>query len=463
MSNIHFIPEEEVFDKYTIINNKSYSEHLTSFLKSKHENGYVLNLNAEWGAGKTTFLKCWYNQLRKEHPVVYFDAWKSDFTKDPMLALMDAFHQQLISELSTNQKLLHSFLSKGSHFIKSALPSLLVGYLKNKGGMNSEDSLLTSASETFDISEGDLSDALKDTMKAMLNQKKRVDGVDDFKGVLVELSEVYTAANPKSSLPVFVLIDELDRCRPTYAIEVIECVKHFFNTKNFIFILATDTNQLQHSIKSIYGSNFDSLTYLSRFFNNSATLPAPNKKEYIEMTIKSYLINEELHEKVLDLIDSILEWHLISSLREIQKTINIVDIAISQSKSYSLISLILFSLLKRRYPNHYEELMNVNINPYYGKFRTNDINKLSGKYTKIMLTKHTSVSVEEIFHIVASGSWRNHTPKHIDEYQFMKLDGLAKDQAISALIIESLTLTNQDVATMEEHFKLIEFAGFFQS
>ncbi|ROR57445.1 KAP-like P-loop domain-containing protein [Vibrio crassostreae] len=462
MSNIHFISPDERFEKYEIINNQPYAEHLTQFLKSKAENGYVLNLNAEWGAGKTTFFQCWYNELKENHPVVYFDAWKSDFTKDPMLALMDAFHEQLISPLNQNKELIEKFFSKGSHFVKTALPSLLVGYLKNKGGMDGEDSLLTSASDEFGIPENDLSDALKDTMKAMLNQKNRVEGIEEFKDVLVQLSEDYIEVHPNQSSPVFVLIDELDRCRPTYAIEVIECVKHFFNTKNFIFVLATDTNQLQHSIKSIYGAKFDSLTYLSRFFDNSATLPAPNRKKYIEAAVKKHLNGKDLHPQVPAFIDTVFEWHETRSLREIQKTINVIDIAMSQEKSYRIIILIVLTLLKRCYPENYKTLKNNNLNPYSSRHGTSHENKIKGKHSRFELTNHTKESAEAILHVVASGLWRNKTPTSLDTYLDQKIEGQRIDEVASALLKESLTNQDSIEANMAEHFSLIEFAGFFQ-
>lgn len=462
MPNIHFVSPNERFEHYEIINNQSYAEHLTQFLVSKAKNGYVLNLNAEWGAGKTTFLQCWYNELQGSHPVVYFDAWKSDFTKDPMLALMDAFYQQLISPLSKNKKLVEEFFSKGSHFVKAALPSLFVGYIKSKGGMDGEDSLLTSASEEFGIAESDLTDSLKDTMKAMLTQKKRVEGVEEFKNALVQLSNDYINVHQHIKKPVFVLIDELDRCRPTYAIETIECVKHFFNTENFIFVLATDTNQLQHSIKSIYGSNFDSLTYLSRFFDNSATLPAPNRKAFIETVTTSYLKDRNLHPKVLDFIDAIFKWHGTRSLREIQKIINVIDVAKTQGKSYRIIVLVVLSLLKRCYPEHYDDLKNNGSNPYVSRLGSRSPKDIRGRHTVFELTAHNKESAEIVLYIAAGGGWSRQTPQAFDIYRQHKAEGMQLDEVSSALIKESLTDPYLSEANMEEHFSLIEFAGFFQ-
>ncbi|MDH5906347.1 KAP family NTPase [Vibrio splendidus] len=462
MSNIHFVSPDERFEKYKIINNQPYAEHLTQFLKSKAENGYVLNLNAEWGAGKTTFLQCWYNELKENHPVVYFDAWKSDFTKDPMLALMDAFHQQLISPLSANKKLVEQFLSKGSHFLKAALPSLFLGYVKHKGGMSSDDSFLESASEEFGIPEENLSDALKDTMKAMLTQKSRVEGIEEFKGALIDLNEAYVKVFPEREGPVFVLIDELDRCRPTYAVEVIECVKHFFNTKNFIFVLATDTNQLQHSIKSIYGSKFDSLTYLSRFFDNSATLPTPNRKAFIKALVTRYLKDKSCPPKVLDLINAIFEFHDTRSLREIQKVVNVIDVAKSQNKSYSIIVLIVLSLLKRCHPEYYKGLSTKRVNPYTSRHGSQSAANIQGVHTTFELTEQTNVSVDAILHVTVNGGWVNRQVKPFDTYASHKVEGMRIDEVSSALIKESLTDQDLSKANLSDHFSLIEFAGFFQ-
>jgi len=463
MTRTLVVSQEEVFDKYQVINNKPYAAHLTQFLLSKANEGYVFNLNAEWGAGKTTFLKCWFNELNQNHPVVYVDAWKSDFTKDPMLALMDAFHQQLISPLSENQELIKQFVTKGSYFIKTALPSLIVGYLKNKGGMDDDASLLTSPSEEFEITEDNLGDALKETMKAMLTQSKRVEGIEEFKDVLIELSDKYVEVYDKKNKPVFILIDELDRCRPTYAIELIECVKHFFNTKNFIFVLATDTNQLQHSIKSVYGANFDSLTYLSRFFDNSATLPTPNKEKFINVHANRLVKEHELHPKVLEFISTAFEWHDINSLREIQKVLGVIDIAQSQSKSYRIIVLILLSLLKHCFPEHFRNLKSHNKNPYVGRFGSREEDDIKGKPVRFKYTQVSEERAELVMHIALEKHWQTWTPQSFDEYSGESLNGQSFDYAACALINESLINKSLEQANYKEHVSLVDFAGYFNN
>ncbi|EGQ8086477.1 hypothetical protein XM75_c21041 [Vibrio vulnificus] len=126
------VPKEETFDNYKLIDRKPFANYLIAFLNTKAEEGYVINLNAEWGAGKTTFLQCWYNELSKEHPTIYFDAWRSDFSKDAMLALIDCFHAQLANPITDNQELIKSLFDKGSYFIRKSIPSLLIGLLSLK-------------------------------------------------------------------------------------------------------------------------------------------------------------------------------------------------------------------------------------------------------------------------------------------------------------------------------------------
>ena len=81
--------------------------------------------------------------------------------------------------------------------------------------------------------------------------------------------------------PIVIFVDELDRCRPTYSIEILEVIKHFFETKGCVFLVATDTEALQHSIRSVYGDRFDAETYLKRFFGRKIRLPEVSILEYL--------------------------------------------------------------------------------------------------------------------------------------------------------------------------------------
>lgn len=458
MSLKNLVPETETFEQYTLINRKPYSKYLTQFLIDNHHQGYVINLNAEWGAGKTTFLHCWYNELKKNHPVIYFDAWKSDFTHDSMLALMHALQEQLASPLSDNKSLINSYYEKGSVFVKSVAPHLLLGYMKHKVGKDINESLLDELSNELNIEPGDMSDALKETMKSVFAQKKRVEGIEEFKSSLIALKDDYLKVHEgKKKAPVFVLIDELDRCRPTYAIEVIECIKHFFNTKEFVFILATDTNQLQHSIKSIYGQNFEALHYLSRFFNNTVTLPAPETLKFVQTQLAGVALSSEYKEKVYSLICSIFEWHGIDSLREIKKILAVANLANSQKKAYNLLLLILLSTLNRYFPEQYSNYKRVQQRPYASRHNNQSEQPIRGQHIRFPLTTQQKVLLENILYRVLLFQPTDRFYEHLAN---SKPENSELDHVTDALIREALVNVDNERAGIDEHLKLIEFAGY---
>lgn len=79
-----------------------------------------------------------------------------------------------------------------------------------------------------------------------------------------------------------VFIDELDRCKPSYAVRVLERVKHYFNHENITFVFSVNTNELQHTIRKYYGEGFDGSRYLDRFFDLRVMLPLPDLKMYYQ-------------------------------------------------------------------------------------------------------------------------------------------------------------------------------------
>jgi len=71
-----------------------------------------------------------------------------------------------------------------------------------------------------------------------------------------ELTELVAALRKKSggaSKPVIFVVDELDRCRPPYALELLEKIKHLFSVEGLVFVLAIDRQQLGESVRCLYG------------------------------------------------------------------------------------------------------------------------------------------------------------------------------------------------------------------
>ena len=87
--------------------------------------------------------------------------------------------------------------------------------------------------------------------------------------------------------PLVVMIDELDRCRPSYAVELLEVAKHLFSVDQIVFVLAVNRSELAHSVKALYGDGFDAEGYLGRFFDVDFRLPEPDRESFINSLITS--------------------------------------------------------------------------------------------------------------------------------------------------------------------------------
>ncbi|MFQ2211329.1 P-loop NTPase fold protein [Aeromonas caviae] len=269
--------ESHTFDNCKL-NRKDYGQFLANYLIGEKD-GFVLNLNGSWGTGKTEFLKRFYVELMvRGHPTIYIDAWESDFSQEPLTVVAS----ELLSQL---ERLTEGAISDGVVAeVKRALGKVLKGTLVGFAGLVSAK-LLNDASIGMEATNKILEEAPQNiTERLAKDYHNQIDAIYRVRKALGDLSESLKMVNG-SSLPVIVLIDELDRCRPTYAIEMLEVIKHFFSIKNFVFVIATDTEQLCHSITSIYGDEFDSSQYLKRFFNRKSSLPTPNIDEYLSTKI----------------------------------------------------------------------------------------------------------------------------------------------------------------------------------
>lgn len=263
------------------LNRKAYGEFLIDFITGEKD-GFVLNLNGTWGAGKTEFLKRMYTELiSRNHPCIYIDAWESDFSKEPLTVVTSELLKQLkLFNSGINGEEASRSLNK---FFTKALKGAAIGVA---GGITKyvidDGTVGVSAMQEWLSEEPD---KYIDTITSEYHEQ--VDAIKQIRENLTSLAAVLNTSYG-SELPIVVLVDELDRCRPTYAIEMLEVIKHFFNTKHFVFVVATDTEQLSRSIKAVYGQDFESKSYLKRFFDRKATLPSPNIESYLEACSEDY-------------------------------------------------------------------------------------------------------------------------------------------------------------------------------
>lgn len=265
-----------------LLERKEVAGFLKNLLESD-ENIKVINIDSPWGTGKTFFLDNWSKNLINERGVVYFNAWEKDYTGDPFVSLVSAIRDQLKNQRDTSGKVdskMREFTGKASKAILSTTPAiakiLSKGVLKKYLAVDSEE-----ISEVLQTTADEMTEKAVEAL--ILSSVKDQEAVEEFRTIFEELVQEVSKAKPEGNEghPVYIFIDELDRCRPTYAIELLERIKHFFNVSGCRFVIATDTKQLGHSIKAVYGSGFNSFGYLKRFFDITYSLDNSNIEAWI--------------------------------------------------------------------------------------------------------------------------------------------------------------------------------------
>ena len=227
----------------------------------------VIAVDSEWGSGKTTFLRILAQYLRNNgFPVVEFNAWETDFSGDPLIALSaeltNGFDEYLEPESANVERL--KVASK--KLIRLAAPTALRAAT---GGLIDLDSILRQWDDDAEF--------YAEVRLRQYQEGKQY--VEDFRNALASMA--VTLSKGHDGRPIIVLIDELDRCRPSYAIELLEIAKHLFSADHVVFVLALNRGELAHSIKAVYGRDFDALGYLRRFFDVDVMLPEPDRASFI--------------------------------------------------------------------------------------------------------------------------------------------------------------------------------------
>ena len=150
-----------------------------------------------------------------------------------------------------------------------------------------------------------------------------------------------------------IIIDELDRCKPTFAVQTLEIVKHLFNVEGLVFLFALDINQLSHSIKLVYGNDFNAIGYLERFFNYLTILPhgkLSSVKQSVLLIKNMGLqrVYDRFGEDLLQILIQITEMYDLS-LREVKTVISafsvLMDTVLAQHYEYPNAIILYFTLV----------------------------------------------------------------------------------------------------------------------
>jgi DNA polymerase III delta prime subunit len=250
---------------------KDLAERLTQLLRNL-EHGSVAIFDGRWGIGKTTFVKRWLAYLKVQGiPSIYLDAFAVDYLESPFVAIAGAFAKAGEEAKKAGHPNYKAFIDAAAKVGKS------LGGTAAKIGVKAVTLGLIGSSEVEAL--GDVKDAVADALaeraesavKEVIEQHAKKekeltqlkDELSRFPALLSDIGDNAEIEVP----PLVVVIDELDRCRPDFALGMVESIKHFFGTDKVHFILVTNREQLLLSVTHKYGSFTTADEYLRKFYD----------------------------------------------------------------------------------------------------------------------------------------------------------------------------------------------------
>ncbi|MDU5253615.1 MAG: P-loop NTPase fold protein [Veillonella sp.] len=163
----------------------------------------------------------------------------------------------------------------------------------------------------------------------VLTNLRLSDNKEEFESSII--SVYYDAwVNDNDTEPIFSLIYEItkqisivDRCKPSFAVHLLEQLKHYILDERITFVFSVNLEQLQHTIKHYYGINFDSGRYLDRFFDLRVSIPSVDMEDlYNDLGINNQYYIDIIIRRVIKIFN--LE------LREISKFYSQIRVAIKK-------------------------------------------------------------------------------------------------------------------------------------
>ncbi|MEM7547287.1 MAG: P-loop NTPase fold protein [Pseudomonadota bacterium] len=282
------------------------------------EGASVIALDGEWGTGKSTFLKMWVeahrSKIAAKGRVIYFDAFEHEFLDDPLASLVARLDLEIgATPQGKMRKLTHAAT-------KLLGPAARVGLAAASGGLSEfvGQPLTKAADKTTELVDAEL-DAIWGATKS------RIEAVEDFR---LSLTAIANSAEGNKGKLIFV-IDELDRCRPDYALQFLEVIKHFFAVSNVHFLLGVNLRSLRVSVEARYGQGTGADEYLRKFIHLTKALPdvvdgfagVTSSGAYCEILCEQMRLPEHLKGEIKRQL-SIISVHREVGLRDVEQIVH---------------------------------------------------------------------------------------------------------------------------------------------
>lgn len=414
----------------------------------------VLAIDSPYGTGKSTFVDMLGKVLnQQDFQTVYFNAWKADHVSDPLIAMVAALDAALPasgSDPATSDKMARVKKVAGILLKRGAAVGVKIA---TAGLVNVSDDIEEALSDTA----VDITTDIIDTFE------KEEEAAKCFRTELEKVVATLPAMNKKPTLVFF--IDELDRCRPDFAMSLLERIKHMFDVPNIAFVLSVDKKQLEAVTAAVYGEKIDATEYLRKFIDLEFGLPSPPKAEFIKNAIKRAGLNDKFNARQNDR-DTIVRFLVIlvemysMSLRAIERCIirlKLVLAATPDQQQLDTIHITLLIVLRSVDKEMFDKIVfrKIGLMEAMDYFRS-----LSGGKDKLEGAEGTALEAVLVVGLCDSNEMRTYRKNEID---IMNDDGATDERRRKAQhllnLVDSFTNNSFDRNTMARVAATIDIAA----
>lgn len=362
------VPDAEPF-KNALFGRKTFGLELTSLLRNI-DDSIVLFVNAPWGEGKTTFARMWRAHLTAEKlDVIYYDAYASDYFEDPFVS----FSGEILSLVKRKLAEVEGITEQQIAFKKTAIEvgKKLAG-VATKIALKAATMGAVDASNVAELKEigSELASGVSEAGEKIVEKRieEHLAEKDVLKSFRENLSKLAKVFREQQGFPLTIIVDELDRCRPSFALGLLERIKHLFDVPNVAFVLLVNRDQIESYVRTVYGQDVDARAYLLKFGNLFVDLPlqAPEthhehgKKEFVRAALAHYGLeprNDRL-ESVARSLEFLVD-HFDLTLRDTERVLLVLSIYLASvpANHFTVPFLaVLLAILKLKRPELYEQL-----------------------------------------------------------------------------------------------------------
>ena len=277
---------------------------------------FVMAISAEWGFGKTCFVKMLKDVLNGtgvenkegkyafgEHfdrsvvlnptQVTIYDAWKNDYFNNALEPLFYELASTIFSEEIRDvakakkwRAVFDSVRSIGAMSFSNVVKQIDV----SQGNVTPESVAAKAGAQALGTAIVDIPETVRETRKFNDVESAKEYIFAGYTDIHNQIKNIRTMLRDEvmKQGKVVIIIDELDRCKPDFAVQTLELVKHLFNIPGIVYIFSLDIVQLQHCVKVVYGNEFDAVGYLERFFDYTTLLPKGSRSALFASIAKEF-------------------------------------------------------------------------------------------------------------------------------------------------------------------------------